>query len=71
MAALTIPARQGERLDQLVWRAIGGGPAAVEAVLAANRGIAGLGPVLPEGHPVLITVVAPAAQTLDLIQLWD
>lgn len=71
MAALTVTARQGERLDQLVWRAIGGGPAAVEAVLAANRGIAGLGPVLPEGHAVLIPETPPAAQRVDLVQLWD
>ncbi|MCA1199129.1 tail protein X [Sphingomonas sp. R647] len=71
MAAMTVPARQGERLDQLVWRAIGGGPAAVEVVLGANRGLAGLGPVLPEGRAVLIPETSPAAQRVELVQLWD
>lgn len=71
MTATTAIARQGERLDQLVWRSTGGGPAAVEAVLQANPGLAALGPALPEGREVLIPSIAPAAETVQLIQLWD
>jgi phage tail protein X len=71
MAALTVHARQEETLDELVWRIIGGGAAAVEAVLFANRGLAGLGPALPEGTPVIIPDTNPAPEPLPLIQLWD
>lgn len=71
MAALTVRARQAETLDELVWRTIGGAAAAVEAVLAANRGLAGLGPALPEGTAVLIPDTNPAPEPLDLVQLWD
>lgn len=69
-APLTVTARQGERLDQLVWRANGGGPAAVEAVLEANPGLADLGPMLPEGTQVIIPAT-PAAEPVPLVQLWS
>lgn len=71
MAALIVMARQNERLDELVWRATGGGPAAVEAALAANPGLAALGPTMPEGREVTIPENTPAARTVDLVQLWD
>ncbi|MES2042602.1 MAG: tail protein X [Pseudomonadota bacterium] len=68
---MTVAARQAEPLDELVWRSIGGGAAAVEAVLAANRGLAGLGPALPEGTLVIIPDTNPAPEPLPLVQLWD
>ncbi|PKP91448.1 MAG: phage tail protein [Alphaproteobacteria bacterium HGW-Alphaproteobacteria-16] len=71
MRAITVTARQGERIDELVWRATGGGPEAVEATLAANPGLAALGPALPEGREVTIPDTAPMAQAVELVQLWN
>lgn len=69
---MTARAHEGETLDQLVWRATGGGASAVELVLTANPGLAGLGPFLPENHAVLIPDTATAAlEPLALVQLWD
>lgn len=62
----------GETVDALVWRAVGKGPGAVEAVLEANPGLAARGPVLVEGQLVAIpTVKASEAAVVPLIQLWD
>lgn len=72
MADLVEPSRQGETVEALVWRVIAGDAEAVEAVLAANPGLADLGAILPEGTPVTIPAAAassPASATL--IQLWD
>lgn len=68
----TATALQGETIDALVWRVLGADAAAVGTVLTLNRGIAALGPVLPEG--TLITLPAPAdtpSRTLETVQLWD
>jgi phage tail protein X len=64
--------RQGDTLDLLLHRDCGLGPEAIDIVLAANPGLAALGPVLPVGTPVLVpdrAVAAPA--TVQLLQLWD
>jgi len=67
---ITVTARQREPLDLLVWRTTGGGPAAVEATLEANPGLAELGPNLPENTTVIIPEITPAPATIDLVQLW-
>jgi phage tail protein X len=69
-AGLTAVAHAGEPLDALIWRTLG--TAAVEAVLAANRGLAQLGAFLPEGTIVALPELAavPAAEQ-PLIQFWD
>lgn len=65
-------AHNGETLDALLWRARGLGSGMVEQVLAANPGLAAIGPHLPEGHAVFIPVLDDVGPlTLDLIQLWD
>lgn len=65
-------ARQGDTLDGLLWRERRLGPAALPAVLAANRGIAGAGAVLPLGTPVEVpTTAAAAPATRALVQLWS
>lgn len=74
MAQLTAPliesAQEGETVDGLVFRVLGKGAAAVEAVLAANPNLADLGLFLPLGHPVVIPVAASAPARTPLIQLW-
>ncbi|MFY9349915.1 MAG: tail protein X [Sphingobium sp.] len=70
--ALTATALQGESVDQLVWRVNGGGATVVEAVLAANPGLAGEGPLLAEGRSVTIPATAsPSAEPVALVNLWD
>lgn len=67
----TATARAGEPLDGLVWRELGLGAPAVQAVLAANPGLAAQGPFLPEGTLVLLPAAAAAPAPAPLIQLWD
>ncbi|WP_337186681.1 tail protein X [Phenylobacterium sp.] len=71
-----VQARQGEPIDRLVWRVTGRGSPAIEAVLAANPGLAARGQALPEGLDVVIPDLAEApadgaADPAAMIQLWD
>lgn len=47
-------AREGDTPDLIAWRQWGDRPGATEALLAANPGLAALGPVLPTGTEVEI-----------------
>lgn len=70
MAGTVVHAFADEPLDSLIWRELG--TSAVEAVLAANPGLAEIGPFLPEGQPVLLPEAAEApASTAELVQLWN
>lgn len=71
LAGQTVTAQQDEALDALVWRAIGRSAGAVEAVLAANPGLAASATALPEGAAVFIPAAAAAPISQPLIQLWD
>ena len=64
--------RQGDTLDELLWRERGLGVDAIDAVLAANPGLADLGPVLPIGTPVIVPPIAtPTVQVREMVQLWS
>ncbi|MGW8136840.1 tail protein X [Sphingomonas zeae] len=65
-----VRARTGDTLDALIWRERGLGPDDLPAVLAANPGLASLGPVLPIGTTVLIPDAPPANRQRDVVQLW-
>lgn len=52
LAATVLRSVDGDVLDGVVWRHYGRIPGAVEQVLAANPGLAALGPVLPPGTRV-------------------
>lgn len=68
----TLTARQGDTLDGLIWRERGLGIEDCPAVLAANPGIAGIGPTLPAGTTVTIpAIAAPALPVRDIVQLWS
>ena len=66
-------AREGDMLDQLLWRDAGLGPAEISRVLDANPGLADLGAILPLGTIVIVPATADASATrvLPLIQLWS
>jgi phage tail protein X len=61
---------EGDTVDNLCWRYYGKTQAVTEQVLNANPHLASLGPILPNGTEILLSVQTPAA-TQPLIQLWD
>ncbi|MCC2976252.1 tail protein X [Sphingomonas sp. PL-96] len=67
----TATAFAGEPLDALVWRATGGGSAAVDQVLALNPGVAAIGTALPEGTVVTLPETSTSSPQIELVQLWD
>lgn len=74
-AAQRLRSKQGDTLDQLLWREAGLGPGELTRVLDANPGLADSGKVLPLGTVVLIparaTTSTSANRVLPLIQLWS
>lgn len=71
MMAQTYKTREGDLVDDIVWRYYGTrGGLATERVLEANKGLADLGPVLPAG--VLLTLPGlPKPATTKGVRLWD
>lgn len=61
---------QGDTVDAVCQRVYGRTAGVTEAVLAANPGLADLGPVLPHGTVIDLpdTTPQPAVQR---VQLWD
>lgn len=65
-------ARQGETLDAICWRTLGGTRRLVEAAYELNRNLADSGPVLAEGTPVVLPDPSPALPALrETVNLWD
>ena len=72
MADDRLTARQGDTLDELIWRERALGAADLGRVLALNPGVADLGAVLPIGTEILVPAsITPAPAALPLIQLWS
>ena len=69
---MLVRANQGETLDALCWRVLGRTASVTETALAANPGLADLGPVLPLGTIVSLPDDVQAAQIqTDIVQLWN
>ncbi len=62
--------RDGDMLDWICWKHYGRTVGAVEAVLAANRDLATLGPVYTAGVKIVLPDLA-AADTTAVIRLWN
>ncbi|NBN62772.1 tail protein X [Pannonibacter tanglangensis] len=62
---------QGETVDAICWRHYGRTAEVTEAVLAANPGLSGLGPVLPFGTWVTLPAISRRAQLPQLANLWN
>ncbi|WPZ28987.1 tail protein X [Sulfitobacter sp. OXR-159] len=62
--------KEGDTVDLIVWKHYGRqSDGLVEAVLAANRGLAALGPILPLGTKVVLPPAEePRAQ--EAVRLW-
>lgn len=63
---------QGDTVDLLCLRHLGAtGNGVVEATLAANPGLAALGPVLPTGTLVNLVQASQESATAATVNLWD
>ncbi|CQJ13588.1 tail protein X [Yersinia enterocolitica] len=67
---MRILAQQYDTVDAMCWRYYGRTEGVTEKVLAANPGLADIGPVLPHGYPVEMPELS-AATTTQTLQLWD
>ncbi|APF87460.1 tail protein X [Ralstonia nicotianae] len=67
---MRVRATQGDTIDAICQRVYGRTAGVTETVLAANPGIADLGPILPHGAALVLPDISPqpAVQT---VQLWD
>lgn len=66
----TYTTSQGDTLDYICWRFYGQQSGAVEAVLAANPGLADLGDVLPEATKITMPALTSPVTELQPIRLW-
>ena len=62
---------QNEMVDAICRRAYGDESGYVEAVLAANPGLASLAPVLPIGTMMTLPELTKAADVVPVVSLWD
>ncbi|MCO7537808.1 tail protein X [Pseudomonas asiatica] len=63
--------QQNDTVDALCWRHYGRTAGVVEAVLDANPGLAGHGPVLPAGLLITLPELQTAAPERQTVSLWD
>lgn len=63
--------REGDSVDYIAWKFYGATTnQVVESVLAANRGLADNGPILPAGLVITLPEITTPAKTQG-IKLWD
>lgn len=67
----TVRTRQGDTADALCYRVFGRTAGITEQVLELNPGLAGLGPVLPQGTAVVLPDRARPPQRTGTVQLWS
>ena len=70
MASVNYQTRQGDSLDYICWKHYGRQSGAVEQVLAANPGLAGLGVIYPENVTIVLPELA-VVKTESTINIWD
>lgn len=68
---MIVTAQMGETLDAVLWRIFGLGSGVVEQIYPANRGLAALGVVLPEGTQIIIPANATTQSTTNEVKLWN
>ena len=69
VTTLQVMASDGDTVDLLCWRHLGRTAGVTEATLAANPGLAALGPQLPAGAVVELVIVD--ATSRETVSLWD
>ncbi|MBI5917781.1 MAG: tail protein X [Nitrosomonadales bacterium] len=68
---MQVIAHQGDTVDALCQRHLGGTASVTEQVYEMNPGLAALDPILPMGTPVTLPDALPADSNSTHIQLWD
>lgn len=63
--------KDGDVLDAVCAKHYGDGFDQVEAVLAANPGLAAHGPILASGIIIKLPVFEAATKTRETVRLWD
>ena len=69
MTAVRYLTRDGDMLDWICWRHYGRSDRTVEAVLAANPGLAERGPVLPAGIELTLPDI-PTPAPRRILRIW-
>lgn len=67
----TYTTKQGQTVDLVCLDQYGRTADVTEATLAANPGLAALGPILPMGTVVVMPDVAKKPTASKLVSLWD
>lgn len=69
--SLTYRTKDGDTVDFIAWKQYGTTDnRVVEKVLAANLGLADIGPILPSGMVITLPDVEPEQKTAK-VKLWD
>lgn len=64
--------KDGDTVDYIAWKQYGRTDSGiVEQVLAANQGLADVGPILPAGMMIIFPEVKPTQKTTAKVKLWD
>lgn len=66
-----VKARDGDTVDQLLWRHRARTGGVTEATLALNPGLAALGETLPAGTAVRLPPASTAPSRRAVVQLWE
>lgn len=68
----TVLSRQGDTADIIAARCYDGDTTMTAAILAANPGLAALGPIIPAGTSVTLPARSAATATVtETVSLWD
>lgn len=67
---MKVRAQQYDTVDAICWRHYGRTLGMTEAVLAANPGLAAVGPILPHGLEVELPELV-STSTAQTVQLWE
>ncbi|MEJ6008685.1 tail protein X [Novosphingobium aquae] len=67
----TATTRDGDTVDQVLWRNLGRTAALTEATLELNPGLAARGAVLPAGVVITLPAVTTAAPVRETVKLWS
>lgn len=67
----TATTRDGDTVDQVLWRTLGRTSGVTEATLELNPGLAALGAVLPAGVLITLPAVTTPAPVRETVKLWS
>lgn len=70
--AQTYRSKQGDTLDEIVWRQYGAASSAtLVQIMDANPGLADLGPIIPAGVIITLPDAPETSEIKPGVSLWD